>query len=406
MALASSDQFALYRYQDATNYRTSLDDITTFVQATTASTLQEVTDNDNETTNALVVIKTDSAVDALVVKLVDTVSFTVDGGGDVSFTGDLLVNSQSSITKAGLITALVSSSTGADAVQLWKSDVGGTGTTVGTFNCQGDLTISGSFIGDGSQLDNITQDLQAVCTKGSTTTTGAEFGGNIGINKPTPDKALDVVGDTRLTGTLLTTGWISCNSLTSQGNVTIGGGDTAGTAGILIQSAGTINVTNDAANQIFVGRTSGSSLVTSQITGAGAAIFNTSVQVTGSPISGAAAGVVISGAEGVTSGSATGADKVWRGFTVGTATETSSISAAGSAKFAGEVSTNRINDNDNAFVAQKAGVDTAVIKTEGSATFAGDGSFGGDGDFTGTLSAGTIANTVPLSAWTDIPLLT
>lgn len=403
MALASSDQFALYRYQDATNYRTSLNDITTFVQATTASTLQAVTDNGNETTNALVVLKTDPVDDAFVVKLDNTETFWVTGAGFVEFTGDLLVNNRSGIAATGVVTAYRPSTTGTDVLQKWQSNVGATPATVGTLNCQGDLTIAGSFIGDGSQLDNITQDLQSVCTAGNVTNTGADFGGEVKINRPndtdrgfvvqkagvdtflvTTQGTVYVGGDdTNATATINSDGSASFDS-----SVTVGTGDTSGTAGIFLAPAGTVNVANDAANQIFVGRTSGSSAITSQITGTGAAIFNTSVQAAGSPISGAAAGVVISGTEGVTSGVAAAANPVWRGYTQGTAVATSTINADGTASFTGTVT---------------GGADADFT---GNADFDGDGSFGGDGDFTGTLSAGTIANTVPLSAWTDIPLLT
>ena len=379
MALASSDQFAIYRPTDAINYRTELGDITTFIQATTASTLQAVTDNGNDTTNALIVLKTDPVDDAFVVKLDGTETFWVTGAGFIETTGDLLINNRSGIAATGVITAYRTSANGPDALQKWQSNVGSTQATVGTFSCAGDLTIAGAFFGDGSNLSGIAQNLQEVCNEGSTTTTGADFGGEVKINRVndsdnsfvsqkagvdtfvvTTQGTVYVGGDdTNATATINSDGSASFAS-----SVTVGTGDTSGTAGIFLNSDGCVNANNAAGTEVFVGRTAGSGTSTTQIFGNGSAIFYTGVQASGNPISGAAAGVVTSGTEGVASGNATGTNPVWRGYTQGTATATSTITAAG------------------------------------------DAAFVGDGDFTGTLSAGTITNTVPLDAWTAIPLLT
>ena len=187
MALEATDLVALYRLSDSSNRKTSIADIAAMGGAT--SDLQDVCDNGSTTTTGI-------TADSLNIGLVSTLA----ANGDASFTGDLLVNDSSGIESTGVITAYRRSSTGTDNLQSWKSDFGSAETTVASINCDGDLVstgditavnitavdieATGNFIGDGSQLTGLASTLQEVCDNGSTTTTGADFGGEVKINRP------------------------------------------------------------------------------------------------------------------------------------------------------------------------------------------------------------------------------
>ena len=222
MALADTDLFALYKVADSSNRKASLAQITSYVNQTTASNLQEVTDNGNTTSNALITVQSGASDDGLVVKLVDTETFWVTGAGFVECSGDLLVNNRSGIQATGLIAAYRASTNGPDLLQRWQSNVGSVQNVVATMSCDGTLTAV-AFEGDGSGLTGlpvVANSLQEVCDNGNVTTTGAQFGTGFAIGTTPTAKALEVTGDSNLTGVLDVSGATNVGSLTSTGVIT------------------------------------------------------------------------------------------------------------------------------------------------------------------------------------------
>ena len=221
MALADTDLFALYKISDQSNRKASLAQITSYVNQTTASNLQEVTDNGNTTTNSLVTVQRGAADDGLVVKLVDTETFWVTGAGFVECTGDLLVNNRSGIAQTGVVTAYRTTTTGTDVLQNWQSNVGATPNTVANITADGTLNAV-AFVGDGSGLTGLPEaanTLQEVCDNGNVTTTGAQFGTGFAIGTAPTAKALEVTGDSNLTGALDVSGATAVGSLISNGAI-------------------------------------------------------------------------------------------------------------------------------------------------------------------------------------------
>ena len=109
----------------------------------------------------------------------------------------------------------------------------------------------------------------------------------------------------------------------------------------------------------------------------GAATFASTVQSAGAAMSGAASGVQLAGSSGVIASSSS-SQEIWRGFTTGTNSVTSSILASGAATFADDVTAinghfaaSNTSTSAKTFISSSGGTENATITAGGAAIFTG-----------------------------------
>ena len=205
---------------------------------------------------------------------------------------------------------------------------------------------------------------------------GAIDTAHIADNQVNGDKLADNID---IAGTLDVTGAATFDAAaTIIGGASIGGaniGHAVDTGTQIYASQGIATVTSGATDGITIHQT-GVATAGVTMTANGSITTTSTIRSKGNPNSGTAEGSELAGDSGVIACSATGSQKIWRGFKKDVATETSSITADGAATFAkdlqvtdGFVGAASTSSSAKTFISSCSGTENAIIRASGAATF-------------------------------------